>query len=265
MAEYLEMTLEEKRKKIEDLRPIDDVFFEVLADDKMVCQEILRTILEDPELVVEDVIVQSSERNLYGRSVRLDALCMLGNASKVNIEIQRADNDDHFKRIRLNQSVITARETQSGEKFKEIPELYVVYISEFDIIGQDKTTYHIDKVVRETGKVIDDGTHIICVNTVNDDGSDIADLMSCFTKKKVNNPKFPEFSRRVKEIKDTEGGVDAMCKIMKHYEDIAEARGEAKRRNEDILKMLKKGLDISFVADCLEIPLNTVAAVAATM
>ena len=49
----------------------------------------LRTILEDPALTVEDVIVQSSERNLFGRSVRLDALCTLGSGTLVNIEVQR--------------------------------------------------------------------------------------------------------------------------------------------------------------------------------
>ena len=66
---------------------MDDVFFEVFAKDIPACQEILRTILEDDRLIVEEVIVQSSERNLYGRSVRLDALCTLGNGSKCNIEV----------------------------------------------------------------------------------------------------------------------------------------------------------------------------------
>ena len=66
------MTTEEKIAKVKDLRPIDDVFFEVLAEDKDVCEEILRTILEDKHLIVEDVIVQGSKRNIYGRSVRLD-------------------------------------------------------------------------------------------------------------------------------------------------------------------------------------------------
>ena len=78
-----QLTLEQKKRKVQDFRPIDDVFFEVLADDVLFCQEILRTILEDPNLVVNDVIVQSSERNMYGRSVRLDVLCTLGNGESV--------------------------------------------------------------------------------------------------------------------------------------------------------------------------------------
>ena len=74
------MNQKEKIEKIKEFRLIDDVFFEVFASDIPACQEILRTILEDEKLIVNDVIVQSSERNIYGRSVRLDALCTLGDA-----------------------------------------------------------------------------------------------------------------------------------------------------------------------------------------
>ena len=130
----MELTLEEKFERVKNFRPIDDVFFEVLASNKAVCQEMLRTILEDKELIVEDVIVQSSERNIYGRSVRLDALCTLGTGKKVNIEVQRSDNDNHFKRVRFNESVITAKESNTGDEFEDIIDLYVVYISEFDFI-----------------------------------------------------------------------------------------------------------------------------------
>ena len=116
------MTLQEKMMKVKDLRPIDDVFFEELAKSIEVCQEMLRVILEDEELIVHSVITQSSEQNLYGRSVRLDALCTLGNGVKCNIEVQRANNDDHLRRARFNASSITVRESNPGEKFEDVLE-----------------------------------------------------------------------------------------------------------------------------------------------
>lgn len=97
----------EKLERVKELRPIDDVFFEVLAQNRSVCQEILRVILEDDKLIVEDVIVQYSNRNIYGRTVRLDALCTLRNGVKCNIEVQRSNNDNHLKRVRFNASSIT--------------------------------------------------------------------------------------------------------------------------------------------------------------
>ena len=115
-------TLQEKLEKVKDLRPIDDVFFEVLAQNVGVCQEILRVILEDGDLVVNSVITQSSERNLYGRSVRLDALCTLGNGTKCNIEVQRSNNDNHLKRARFNASMITVKDSKQGETFNEVIE-----------------------------------------------------------------------------------------------------------------------------------------------
>ena len=55
--EKVTISLEDKVEKVKDLRPIDDVFFEVLADDIPFSQEMLRILLEDENLVVKDVIV----------------------------------------------------------------------------------------------------------------------------------------------------------------------------------------------------------------
>ena len=48
----MDASLLDKIEKIQNFRPIDDVFFEVLAANKLVCQEILQTILEDSALIV---------------------------------------------------------------------------------------------------------------------------------------------------------------------------------------------------------------------
>ena len=45
-----ELTLEQKFEKVKELRPIDDVCFEYLAQQPGVCRELLRIILEDPGL-----------------------------------------------------------------------------------------------------------------------------------------------------------------------------------------------------------------------
>ena len=77
--------------------------------------------------------------------------------------------------------------------------------------------------------------------------------MSCFTKKMVNDPKFPKLSSEVKRLKDTEGGVNAMCQVMQHYENIArnEAKEEEKKRT--AIELLKSGVDKAIVAKCTEL------------
>ena len=248
------MEICEKIKRVQELRLMDDVFFEVFATDVVAIQEILRTILEDDELIVENVIVQSSERNLYGRSVRLDALCTLGNGSKCNIEVQRANNDNHLKRARFNASVITARESNVNDRFEDVLELYIIYISETDFLHGGLTIYHVDKTIRENGTLIDDGLHEVFVNTEVKDGSRISELMSCFTSKKVNSIEFPAVTRRFNELKN-EGGALAVCDVMEKYMAEARAEGraegsiEAKKaeRVETIRKMLGKGLSKDFI------------------
>lgn len=113
--------------------------------------------MEDESLLVESVIVQKSIKNIYGRSVRLDALCILGDGVRCNIEVQRANPDNHLKRARYNAASITAKETEPGEYFENVPNVIIVYITESDFLGAGRTIYHIDKVIRESGRVIDDG------------------------------------------------------------------------------------------------------------
>ena len=211
------------------LRPIDDALFAVLAEDTEVIQEILRVILSDPGLVVDRVVPQRAVSNLLGRSVRLDAWCHLGDGRECNVEVQRADHDDHLRRVRYNSSGITWTQAGKGTDFKDIPNVCVIYISEFDFLGGGRTIYHVAKVVRETGDCVDDGLEEIFVNTSIDDGSVVADLMRCFLQSDVSNPKFPALSRKMNGIKNTTEGVDAMSSVVEKYfgNDLHKAREEA--------------------------------------
>ena len=235
-----ELTLEEKEQKVKDLRPIDDVFFEVLANDTGFCQEMLRIILSDDQLVVTKVIVQSSERNLYGRSVRLDALCLLGNGKKCNVEVQRSDNDDHVRRVRFNAASIAVTDSRSNSKFSELEDIIVVYISQFDIFGGERVLYHVDSVIRETGAVIDDGLERYFVNTAVKDGTTLSELMECFLKKEVNNPKFPAMTNRMNFLKHQEGGLEAVCEVMEKYEKKAAVKAAAKAAEEANVRAIRK-------------------------
>lgn len=207
----------EKLERIKRFRPIDDIFFEVLARDKAFDQEMLRIIMADNDLIVVDVIVQSDERNLYGRSVRLDALCILGDGSRCNVEVQRSNSDDHLRRVRYNASMITVKDSDPGTDFSKIPEVHVVYISEFDIFGKGRSIYHVEKTIRETSEHIDDGLHEIFVNTKVNDGTELASYMAHFTEMEVEDKKFPAISNAVNYLKHTEGGLSSMCQVMEEF------------------------------------------------
>ena len=99
-----------------------------------------------------------------------------------------------------------------------------------------------DKVLRETGTVIDDGLHEIFVNAQIKDSTNISELMSCFMEKNVNNPKFPALSEGVTELKETEGGISSMCQIMQRYEEQARQDGIKLGMKQGHQQGLKQGL-----------------------
>lgn len=259
-------TIDNKKLEIiKKFKPINDIFFEVLADDAAFCQEILRVILEDDKLIVHDVKVQKDVRNLMGRSVRVDVLCTLGDGTLCNIEVQRANNDNHFKRIRYNAACITASETEIGSRFENVPNVIIVYISEFDILKGGKTTYHIDKVVRETGKILDDGMKIVCVNTKVNDGSLIAQLMQLFTQTEISEPNFPVFTKRMNYIKNSQRGQAQMCELMEQYVKEEREEGKAEGKAEIIREMLKDDMSIDKIAQYANVDIKYVLKIQSNM
>ena len=204
---------------VQKLRPIDNAFFPVLGQDPGVMEEILRVILNDDTLTVEKVIAEYTLPNLSGRGVRLDSFCETGDGHRINVEVQKADDDDHIRRCRYNAAGMTWKEAEKGTRFKDIPDVCVVYITEHDFLHGGRTVYHVDKILRENCSIIDDGSSVIYVNTAVNDGSAISDLMRCFMQKTVNDPRFPRLSEKVHQYKNTEKGAAEMCEELERYID----------------------------------------------
>ena len=123
--------LTEVQAIVQQLNIIDDTLFEKMAEDPEFCEEVISTILEQ-KVTVKKVTPQNSVKNLQGRSVVLDALCELENGEECNVEVQKANDDDHQKRVRYNTSCITANITEPGTKFKNVPDVIGIYISKFE-------------------------------------------------------------------------------------------------------------------------------------
>lgn len=205
------------RESVSALNVIDDSLFQKMAEDSAFCEEMISTIMGQKVKVIE-VTPQNSIKNLQGRSVILDALCELEEGRKCNVEVQKANDDHHVKRVRYNTSCITANITEPGSKFEKVPDVVAIFISKFDVFKNNKTIYHIDRTVRETGEINDNGLYEIYVNTKIDDGSDVAGLMRIFKKQDVYNfEKFPRTSIRKQYFLENERGKGEMCEVVENY------------------------------------------------
>ena len=240
-------TKKERDEYLRGLNPIDDLMFRKMAEHKEFCEEILRVILGDNELIVTDNMQQFDLKNLQGRSVVLDAKCITGDGRYINIEVQKANDDNHLKRVRYNASVLTANVTETGKQFEFVPDICIIFISAFDLFKGNLPLYHVKKVVVETEQIIDDGLTEIYVNAAVDDGSKLAKLMKVFTKNDVyDEADFPVTSEIKARFKKDEGGtvkMDAtLQKWMQESEEIGEKRGEKRGREEGIMLGKEEGM-----------------------
>ena len=74
-----------------------------------------------------------------------------------------------------------------------------------------------ERVIKETGMVVENGTHEIYVNTAIDDGTEIAKLMQYFKKSTGVHQKFQKLSNRVQYFKESQKGVTEMCELVEEY------------------------------------------------
>ena len=207
----------------------DDFMTRFFADDKERTEFLLRTILEREDLTVTEVTAQKVLGNLKGRSVRLDIFARDSEQKPYDIEIQRADNGAGARRARYNASLMDADETVPKMNTEELPESYVIFITENDVLGGGLPLYHIDRKITELdNKVFGDGLHIIYVNGKYRGDDPIGRLMHDFSCKKSVDMKNAMLAEKVRHLKEDEQGVQKMCKIMEDFarEEREEARGE---------------------------------------
>lgn len=212
---YNARTIEEAKR----LRIIDDALFRLIAVRKDVCQEILRTLLDDDALIVNDVTIQAREVSL-NRELTLDALCMLGDGTLCNVEMQKTDNNDDIKRVRFHASLITSNHTPKRTNFESIPNVKIIYITEYDILGNKQAITHISRcqLKGKTYIPVDDGEDIILANAKSRQRNKHTRLLKLFLKSdSFYDDMYPALSEAIKHFKESEKGRDEMCKSIEIY------------------------------------------------
>ena len=154
--------------------------------------------------------------------------------------IERELMHEKEERERLHQE-----DLQPGDDFSDLPETFVIFITENDVIGKNKPLYRIERKIEETNETFDDGEHIIYVNGADKDAStELGKLMHDFFCTDPDDMHYKELADKVRYFKENEKGVAKMCKVM---EDM---RNEAveKDRVQNAIEMLKDGLSVEKVA-----------------
>lgn len=246
MTEQIDQKHEEDLQRLKNFRLLDDDFLTKCFDGNTDCIElVLQIVLGKPDLKVLDVRTQVFVENLLNRSVRLDVLATDSTGAKFNCEIQRSDRGAEKKRARYNASMMDANLLKKGEDFDELPEVYVIFITENDVIGQGKALYRIERCFLETGERFEDGSHILYVNGAYRDSTPIGKLMHDFSCINPADMHYEVLADRVRFFKESKEGVAIMCKVMEdmRYESLREGMKEGRKEGMKAaaLRMLEAG------------------------
>ena len=231
---------EEDLQRLREFRLMDDEFLTKCFEDSPESVElVLRIVLEKPDLKVLEVHTQVFIENLLHRSVRFDILATDDTGARINIEIQREDRGAGRKRARFNSSMMDIGLLQKGESFEALPETWVVFITENDVMGKGRPLYRFERTDVETGEKLGDGSHILYVNGAYRGDTPVGKLMHDFQCADPSEMHYKILAERTRFFKESEEGVLTMCQA------IEKMREESMREGMEVGKKegLKQGME----------------------
>ena len=235
-------TYEQKKAQVQGFNLMHDNFFAVVMQHKEAIEVVLRILLQKKTLKVKEVRIQYAMRNIVGHSATLDVLAEDDTGKLYNVEVQVKNDDNYQKRVRYYQANMDISFLNKGKHYKELPELYLIFISTFDIFGKNEVCYEIQRVLKGHNEAVENGVHELYFNTKAKDDTEISKLLQYFKRTNAGNEDFGALSNTVNYYKDTEEGVSHMCDEVKKYGDEraaeAEERGKALGKASERVQMI---------------------------
>lgn len=249
---------EEDLKLLEKLTLLDDEFMTIIFDRNIKATElVLNIILGRVDMKVIEAIAQREYKNPVtgGRSIRLDIYAKDSEGKVYDIEVQNKDVGADVHRARFHSSMLDARMLRERQEFKEIHASYVIFITKNDYMKRGLPIYHVERVVRETGIMFGDGSHIIYVNGEYKNNDPLGKLMHDFHCTKAGDMFYHELAESVKHFKETEGGRKQVSKAVEEFS----RKIVIKEKEASAIKMIARGkLTIEEIAEDLELPVERV-------
>lgn len=130
-----------------------------------------------------------------------------------------------------------------GEGFDALPETFVIFITENDVIGKGQAVYQIERCFVGTGEKFEDGSHILYVNGAYRDESPIGKLMHDFSCSDPSDMHYRVLAARTRFFKESKEGIATMSKIiedmrLQSYKE-GKAEGQEENKKETALRMLE--------------------------
>lgn len=231
---------------------MDDTFFSVVMEHNDAAEYLLTQLMGKPVKIIENK-TQYSIRNAEMHSIVLNALVEDEEHNLFDVEVQVGDKDNHERRLRYYGTAIDWSYLEKGKDYAELPELYMIFISDFDPFEMNKVKYEIVQYVKGTEIEYDNGIHIRYFNTKVDDGTFLAELLQYMKNSDPQNNKFGALSRQVGYHKYRNEEVGTMCKAVEEYGNEREEFGKLEKAVETVKNLLKKNIPLEIALECAKI------------
>jgi len=234
----------EKKKIIASLTLMDDLFMQVVLEEQACTEYILQTILDKSSLKLMEQRLQKRLPNLHGRALVLDCLCTDEKGLLYNIEVQNSSAGAIPKRARYHAALMDTHTLKKGEKFSKLPESYVIFITDKDVLGEGEQLYQIERVIRKSGNLFKDGSHILYFNTSRQDDNALGKLARDFKEANPKEIQSEVLSHRVSSLKEGKldrEGEKKMNVLLEKYRKKAVEEGIEKGIEQGIQQGLEQG------------------------
>jgi len=238
----------EKRRRaralniIKHWRLLDDEFMKRCFKDNIPAVEcILRIIMRMPTLRVIKLTVEDTVSTLSGHAVRLDVHARDADNTEYDIEVQRNKEGAGQKRARYNSSLLDLNSLKKGESYDKLPESYVIFITENDLLGHRLPLYHVDRMIRELNDTFDDGSHMIYVNGAYDGDDDVGRLMNDFRSTSPETMYYAPLREVMDRYKNNPVEVSAMCDELEKWREEERREGHTEGVIETFKNLVKDG------------------------
>ena len=236
----------EKKKIIASLTLMDDLFMQVVLEEQACTEYILQTILDKSSLKLKEQRLQKRLSNLHGRALVLDCLCTDEKGLLYNIEVQNSSAGAIPKRARYHAALMDTHTLKKGEKFSKLPESYVIFITDKDVLGEGEQLYQIERVIRKSGNLFKDGSHILYFNTARQDDNALGKLAKDLKEANPKEIQSEVLSHRVASLKEGKldrEGEKKMNVLLEKYRKKAVEEGIEKGLAQGMQQGLEKGLE----------------------
>lgn len=252
-----------RKKQLKELTLKDNFMFGAVMMEEENCKRFLELALGFP---IERVEVSKEKSIVYHpeyKGVRLDVYAKNEHNTRYNVEMQVAKKAELGKRVRYYHGQIDMELLLSGSDYTELPEVYVIFICDFDPFGKKKYRYTFTKQCEEEpGAQLQEGCKSIFLSTRGENDREVpGELVSFlnFVKADLSESetdfeddfveKLQNTIRRIKSNREMEERFMIFEEMLRDERAEGKAEGIAEGKAEAVLEML-----LELMKDLGEIP-----------